>query len=241
MVFLDIVFLAIFGFAVYKGYKKGVFATLTSIAGYLVGLIGTLVLYKPLQGILGKQLHMAEKLSPWVAKSLSLPVSSQQINGLAMDKAVEIINQRQLPNVFKEIMIQYVRDFSKLPLSKGINTLGEGIAYTISDFLVNSLSFIILFSCLALILRIILPKLFKTVSPRPVTFIDKLGGAVLGSCGGILSIAVLLIVLIPLGSMGALKGNPSVLANQMQNSLVVNLFTNHLQSLLNMIFSGGGF
>ncbi len=240
---LDIVFLAVLAYAARKGYKKGVFATLSAVAGYVIALVGTLILFPLVQVFLTRQVHLTEKLSPWVAEKMALPAASFQtkIADVALDKAVEMIKQRDLPDFFKEIMLNYVRDFTQLPVTKGINNLGQGISFTIANFLVNAIGFFLLITCLALFFRIIIPKLFKTVSPKPVRLIDKLGGAALGTCGGLVSIGVLVVVLIPLASMGALKGNPSPLADQMHASLGVRLFTAHMETILSIIFSGRGF
>lgn len=235
---LDIILLAVLGHGIYKGYRKGVFATLSSVAGYIIGLIGTFILYQPLRVILEKKLRLGEKLSPWVADKLFLPASTIQvkIGDVAVDKAAELINQKDMPDVFKEIMTGYVRDFAELPAAKGIDTLGEGVAYTISSFLLNALSFMIVFAGLTLLFRIVLPKLFNTVNPKPVTFADKLGGAALGTCGGLMSVVVLIVVLIPLASLGTLQGNPGLLANQMHNSAVVEVFMSYSESFFKIIF-----
>ncbi len=233
MVLIDVVFLGILLFAAYRGYKKGLLGTLSRVAGYIISLIATLLLYHRAADFLGEQLNLREKLSPWVAEKLALPASTFQtkISSIAMDRAEEIINSLGLPKAFQQIMLDYVKDFSALP-SQGINTLGEGVTYTLSTLLISALSFFLLYTCLALIFRIILPKLFGTVSPKPLTFLDKLGGALLGAGGGVLSVAALIILLTPVASMGALKGNISPLANQMMNSVVVNIFMDYLKKIL---------
>lgn len=234
---LDIIFLLILAWAVYRGYKRGMVGTLSTLAGYVLGLIGTAIFYWPLQIFLSRQLHLADKISPWVVDSLAIPAASQKINNLAIDTAIAMINQKDVPDGIKEILIKGIQDFANLPASKGITTLGQGIGYIISDFIVSSLSFIILAVIFSVFFRIIIPKMFKAAAPKPVTSVDKLGGAVFGLAGGLLSVGVVVIVLIPLASMGALKGNASPLANQMQTSFMVNEVTMRLESLLGMIFA----
>ncbi len=233
MVLIDFLFLGVLLFAAYRGYKKGLFATLSRVAGYFIGLFGTLLLYRRMADFLGEQLNLREKLSPWVAEKLAMPASTFQtkINTLAFDKAEELIKSLGLPETFQKIMLGYIKDFTVLP-SKGIETLGDGVTYTITTFLITAISFFLLYAGLTLVFRILLPKLFGTVSPRPLTFLDKLGGAALGVCGGALSVAALIILLSPVASMGVLKGNASPLANQMMNSIVVDIFMEYLQKIL---------
>ena len=231
---LDIILIAALGFSCYKGYKRGVFKALFSIVGYVVSFVGALCLYQPLALFLGDKLPLGGQLSSWVAQKMAIPTAAAQtrISDAPLEKAVQIINNQQLPEVFEKAMMEYVQDISKLPLTKGINTLGEGISYTISNFLIGALSFFLIYIGLSLVFRKILPKLFSTVSPKPVTITDKMGGAVLGFGGGLLTVTAFVIILLPTASLGGLKGNPGFLAGQMQNSLIVNLLMPYIQDLL---------
>jgi uncharacterized membrane protein required for colicin V production len=231
---LDGLFLLILFFTAYKGYKKGFFATVSTVIGYVVAIIGTFVFYQPLAAYLGSELGLTKIVSPWVLEKLTLPAAAfqTQITEIAFDKAAAIINQQQLPEVFKKSMLEYVKDISSLPINYGINNLGDGIAFTISNFFITALSFFLLYGFLSLIFRAIIPKVFKTVSPKPIAFLDKLGGAVFGTCGGILSVAALVMILTPLASMGAMKGNSSPLANQMANSLFVNMVMSNIGTFI---------
>lgn len=238
---LDIILLLIFAWAVHRGYKRGVVGSLSTLAGYVLGLIGTAIFYWPLQIFLSRQLHLVDKLSPWVVKTLAIPTASEKISDLAIDKAITMINQKDLSEGIKQILVKYIQDFANLPAAKGITTLGQGIGYIISDFIISALSFVILAMVFSAIFRIILPKLFKSAAPKPVTALDKMGGAVLGLAGGLLAVATLVILLTPLASMGALKGNPSPLANQVQASFMVNAIIGQLETLFEMIFASKGF
>lgn len=237
---LDIVLLLIIAWAVHKGYKRGVVATLSSLARYVAGLIGTMIFYWPLQIFLSRQMHLGEKLTPWVVETLAIPASSQKISDLVIDNAVALVEQKELPAAFKEVMIKAIQDFADLPATKGITTLGQGLGYIISNFIISALSFVILALVFSAVFRIILPRLFRAASPKPVTAVDKMGGAVLGLAGGLLSVAVLVIVLTPIASMAALKGNPSPLADQMHSSFMVNEVMTRLSSLFQVIFISQG-
>lgn len=171
---LDILFLAVLAWAAWKGYRKGVIATLSSVVGYVAGFTGLLLFYQPLRSILSRDLRLGEKLTPWVAEKLALPASSFQtkIGDMAMDKAIEMINQQDLPAVFKEIMTGYVRNFEKLPANGGINTL------------------------------------------------------------------VLIMILIPLVSIGSFNGEPGLLSEQVQDSLLVNSFIAYSEDLFGTFLRG---
>jgi uncharacterized membrane protein required for colicin V production len=238
---LDIILLLLLAWAVFRGYKRGVVGTLSTLAGYVLSLIGTAVFYWPLQIFLSRQLHLVEKLSPWVVNNLGIPAASQPITSFPIDMAVEMVNQKDIPYAFKEIMVKYIQDFADLPVKKGINSLGEGIGYIVSDFMISAFSFVFLAVVLSVFFRILLPRLFNSAAPRPVTALDKAGGAAFGLAGGFLSIAALVLLLTPLASIGALKGNPSPLADQVHTSFMVNAVVARLETLFEMIFASKGF
>ncbi len=231
---LDYVLLAWLGFAALKGYRKGVFAALTSIAGYVISFLGAFYLSRPLAIFLDKQWQLSEKLSPWITRKLALPALSGQlkIEPPALDRITAVFNQQQLPEVFKKVIGEYVRDASNSMLTKGVNTLGEVIPYLVSTFLVSALSFFLLYTGLSLLCRTVLPKLFRTASPRPVAFMDKAGGAVLGILGGGLVIAALAVVLTPVASIGTLQGDHGFFTDQIRNSVIIKTFLSYLHILL---------
>lgn len=238
---LDAVLLGILGFSIYKGYKKGVIGALSSVTGYVLGLFAAILLYRPVADFLSFHFKLESKLAPWVTENLGLPATAfeTKISDLAMGQATEIISQQNIPQIFKDVMVDFVEQIFTLPLTKGIVSLGDGITYIISNYLITGIIFLGLFSCLVILFRSILPKLFKTVSPQPVTAIDKLGGAALGALGGTLTVGAFMVFLVLLGTMGAMKGNESPLANLLKNSFLVTTFMSHSESmLLKLIFSG---
>jgi len=228
---LDIIFLIILGFSTYRGFNRGIIASVSSLAGYIIGLLGAALLYQPMAIFLGDQMGLKTALSPWVAEKIALPASSfeTRINEMALDKAAELIDQQQLPAVFKDVMMEYVSTISELPVTEGIQTLGEGISYTLSTFLISALSFILLYAGLSIIFRIIVPKIFNTVNPRPVRFLDKLGGAAMGAAGGLLSVVILVAILTPVASLGAFKGNESTLAGLLSESVFASAIMTRMQ------------
>jgi len=181
-----------------------------------------------------------DKLSPTVVDALPFPAASQQIANFPVDYAVTMVNEKEIPAAFKKIMVNYIQDFANLPVSEGITTIGQGLGYIISDFIISTLSFVILAVVFSAIFRIFLPRLFNSVAPKRVTTLDKAGGAILGLASGLVSVAVLIILLTPLASLGALKGNPSPLAELVHASFMVEVVTIRLESVFEIIFASKG-
>lgn len=221
---LDIIFVIILGYCAYRGYQKGLFATISRVAGYVVALIGAMALYQPLALFLGNELRLREVLSPWIAEKMAIPAASFQtdINDVAFDKAKGIIESYQLPELFNNIMEDIISKIAEVPIASGVNTLGEGITYTVSGFILNAVSFVLIYMLLSILFRIVIPKLFTGVNPKPINFIDKISGSVLSMGGGLLTVSALVILLTPLASMGAMKGNESPLADMMAGSIAVD-------------------
>ncbi len=220
---LDIIFVVILAYGAYRGYQKGLFATVSRVAGYLAALVGAVLLYQPLALFLGNEMRFREALSPWIAETMAIPAASFQteINDVAFDKAKAILEGYRMPEVFNSLMEEIISKISEVP-SAGINSLGEGITYTVSGYILNAVSFVLIYILLSVLFRIIIPKVFTSVNPKPVTFLDKICGSVLGMGGGMLTVSAIIILLTPLASMGAMKGNDSPLANMMAGSITVD-------------------
>ncbi|WP_418791226.1 CvpA family protein [Phosphitispora sp. TUW77] len=230
---LDIIFILFLAYCAYRGYQKGLFAAVSRVASYVIAVIGAMMLYQPLALFLGNEMRFREVLSPWVADKMAIPAASFQteISDVAFDQAKNLLETYQLPEVFNNIMMDLIGKISEAPAAVGLNTLGESITYSVSGFILNALSFVLIYTMLSVLFRIIIPKLFTGVNPRPITFIDKIGGSVLNIGGGIITIGTIVILFTPLASMAAMKSNQNQLTELMSSSIAVNTIMSFLNGL----------
>lgn len=231
---LDGIFVFLITFSILRGYKKGLFGTISKVGGFLFGLVAAVFFYRKLADYLSDQWQLEAKLSPLIAEKLFLPAIAFKIkiSDFSLDKASISLQQLHLPKFLEGVVTKQFQNVASLPEAKGFTTIGEAITYTVSHFLVNVFSFMGLLLCVVLIFWLILPRLFSAVSPTPVTILDKLGGAFVGLGFGVLSTIALGTLLLPASFLGAINGNPSSLANQLHGSFMANFFMKFVYELL---------
>lgn len=234
---VDLLILAALGFAAYKGYKKGLMTALAALAGHLIGLAVAVLLSGPVARVLDGSFNLIKGTVPWLTEQLALPVSanSVKISQMPLDKAVKMINDYDLPDLFKKIMLRYVDDVAKMPVTHGINNISEAIAYLVGSFMLSSAAFLLIYGIIYHLIGKGIPRRLKKASPRPVSMLDSLAGAVLRATGTGIGIAVSLGLVMPVLSIGLFKERGSVLsafAVLIKNSKIANAF---MQGILQLI------
>lgn len=227
---VDLIILAVLGYAFYKGYKKGLAASIAGLAGHLVGLVTAYILSTPVVRVLDRSFNLVKGLIPWFNEQLALPVGARpvKISRIPFDQAEKMINDYDLPAIFKNIMLSYIDEVEQMPVTHGINTLGEAVAYLVGNFILTSIVFLLVFGITSWIIGRVIPRFLKKASPAPVNLFDHLAGAGLRTVGAAVSIAVSLGVVLPIFSVGLLKDRGSILsafAVLIQNSKIANMFT----------------
>lgn len=235
---VDIIILLALGLAVYKGYNKGLMASLAGLAAYFAGLLAAVLFSGTLARWLDSSFGLTKSITPWLAGQLAIPTSAgaTRISQVPFDKAVNMINDYDIPEVFKKIMLGYIDEVSKLPVTRGIDNLGEALTYLVASFILSALAFLLIYWITSKIIGKVIPRFLKKVSPRPVNALDHLGGAAMGAAGTTLTIAVSLAVFMPVLSIGLLKPRGSVLAALavlLQNSKLATLF---MQGMVQLIY-----
>jgi len=208
---LDILIVGGLALAIRKGYKKGVITSLFSLLGYLTGLLAAVLFSEVLAKVVDRSFNVTGKMIPWFSESSTIPagVAEASIRELPLEQAEEAFLAMPLPESLQAPFLELIQDIAELPTTHGIETLGEGIAYLLSAFIITALCFIFLYVVVSRFLGKTIPSLFKKASPGPVNTLDHLGGALLGLLGGIISVGIMVAMLIPVAAIGAVKGTQS--------------------------------
>ena len=217
----------------FQGYKKGLIAAISSIIGVLISLLGAFWLYRPTAIFLDNQFLLSERISPWISQKLALPVDSldNRLSTTLSDGLAAAVNKLEVPDFIKDLMLNHLTQNTSLPVASGLTTVSQGLVAAVTSLFLSALSFLLVYIFFKFIFQIFLPKIFSSISPRPIKALDRLAGSVLGAGAGVLSIIIVTIVLTPLASMSALKGNEGFLVNQMGGSTVVNIVMNYIGTL----------
>ncbi len=234
---VDIIILAVLSWAVIRGYKKGLAASFARLAGYFFGLVAAVFLSAPLAGWLDGTFNLAKGLTPWLHDRLALPAAANtaKISQLPFDKAAQIIKNYDLPDSFKNIMLNYIDEIAKMPVMLGINNLSEAVAHLVGSFMLTAAAFLVIYGVVSLLIGKVIPSYLLKAGPRPVKKLDHLAGAILGGAGATISVAVTIGVIMPVFSIGLFKSKGSVLsavAVLLQESKIANMF---MQTVLRLI------
>lgn len=227
---VDLIIIALLGLAFYRGYKKGLMSGIAGLAGHITGLVAAYILSTPVTRTLDDSFSLVKSLIPWLQERLALPAAAKSvaISGIPFDQAEKIISDYDLPAIFKDIMLSYMNEVAQMPVTHGINTLGDAVAYLVGNFILTSTVFLIIFGIISMIIGKGIPRLLKKAGPAPVNLFDRLAGAGLRVTGAAVSIAVTLGVAAPVFSVGLLKERGSILsafAVLIQESKIANIFT----------------
>jgi hypothetical protein len=227
---VDLIILALLGLAFYRGYNKGLMASIAGLVGHLAGLVTAYILSTPAARMLDRSFNLVKGFIPWFHEQLALPAAAKAvtISKIPFDQAEKLISDYDLPAIFKDIMLSYMDEVAQMPVTHGINTLGEAVAYLVGNFILTSIAFLLIFGITSLIIGKGIPRLLKKASPAPVTLFDRFAGAGLRMTGAAVSIAVTFGVVMPVFSIGLLKERGSILsafAVLIQNSKIANIFT----------------
>lgn len=230
---LDKILLILLVYFAYRGYRTGLFRTLNSLVGYIVGLTVAGLNYKQCAGFLDNRVHIIEKISPVVGKKLSLPAAlfGMGIEGPLLQKNI-LLDALDGSIVLKKMVALYLLNMAELS-SMGVNNVGEGIIYVVNHFIVDIASFLLLFVLTVILFKFLIPVIFSKASPRSVNFIDRLAGALLGLIKWVFVTGLILLIIVPLSFLGnILGGSGGGLSSLTNQSVIAGYFITYVQKLL---------
>lgn len=230
---LDIIMALTLLFFAYRGFKKGIFATVSAFIGYLISIIGAFLFQKKVAETLNAQFHLSQKITPLVTKWVSLPTTtlSAKITNKAVEKSTGQLNQLGLPNFINKIFTDRLEQAFSNSVSKGIHSIGQGIIYALNSFLIDTISFVVIFVALALCFRYLIPIAFRKLSPKSINMLDKLGGAFFGCCLGLIFLSVIIVILSPVSLISFLQGNHGAAGGLIKDSEILKILLKHTGSL----------
>lgn len=211
-IILDIIILLIMAISIFLGYKRGLVKVAVKLCAFLIAVIVTLVLYKPVSNIIINNTELNEKIENVIIE-----------NGT---RELEESNEEDNGNIL-ENMEAYVDN----TVAKTQNEIVEKTAKQISVRSINLLVIVGLFivTRLALILLVLISD-FITNIPIIKQFND-IGGLLYGILRGLILIYVILAIAYLIVSLTA---NNAILST-IDSSLVTKFMYNN-NILLNIIF-----
>lgn len=173
---IDIVIIAILALCIIMGYKKGLINVIFNIFAFLLAIIITLVLYKPVSDIIIKNTDIQEKIETAIIENT---------------KGEENKKEEQTENGIQKYIENTMQNAEEDAKSKAI----EVVAKKVSTKCIEIITALILFVITRIIL-IVLKFLTETLANLPIVKqCNEIGGLLYGVIKGILIIYVILTIM----------------------------------------------
>ena len=207
---LDIIIIAILALCIYVGYKRGLVNVIFRIFAFLVALIVTVILYRPITNLVINNTQIDEKIETVIIE-----------NGTQETKSTNEETN----------MSEYIQKYVKQTATNAQNEIVESSARVIAENVVGIAVMIVLF--IAVRIGLILVR-FITDSLAQLPIVkqcNKVGGAVYGVLEGLVIIYAILAVIFFIVS---LKGGTN-LVNMIDSSIIAKvMYANNI--ILKILF-----
>lgn len=214
---IDLIVIGIILLSTFLGYKKGLIGVAFKIASFLIAIIITLILFKPISNYIMNNTAFAKTIEETIVEKLSTQeIENGQINQ----------ENTNLP----EVVVNYIN----VGLQDTVNEAKENIVKIVARNLTGTIIDILVIISLFIITRLLLlfaKAIFKLISEIPIIKqFNEIGGILYGILRGILLIYVILAII---SFILPIIDKTSVL-NIINNSILTKILYNN--NLILMIF-----
>ncbi len=214
---IDLIVIGIILLSTFLGYKKGLIGVAFKIASFLIAIIITLILFKPISNYIMNNTTFAKTIEETIVEKLSTQeIENGQINQ----------ENTNLP----EVVVNYIN----VGLQDTVNEAKENIVKIVARNLAGTIIDILVIISLFIITRLLLlfaKAIFKLISEIPIIKqFNEIGGILYGILRGILLIYVILAII---SFILPMLDKTSVL-NIINNSILTKILYNN--NLILMVF-----
>ena len=216
-IMIDLIVIAILLLSIFLGYKKGLIGVTFKILSFLIAIIITLILYRPISNYILNNTKFATNIENTISEKLSTTkIEEGQIEQTSTD----------LPNV----VVNYINT----EIINTVNQTGDALIQAISKELARTIINIIVVIAIFVITRLLLlfaKAILSAVAELPIIKqFNEVGGIIYGILRGIILIYILLAILsliLPMLDKTAILSiiNQSIITKMLyNNNLILMLF-----------------
>lgn len=217
-ILLDLIVIGIILLSTFLGYKKGLIGVAFKIASFIIAVIITLILYKPVSNIIIKNTTWDDNIQTTIYESIA---------GTNIEEGQKITKEEtNLPSV----VVNYIND----GIEETIQETKENVAQIVSQNLAKSIIQIITMLAIFIIARIALifaKVLLEAIAELPlIKQFNEAGGILYGILRG----AVMIFVLLAIASFVLPMINQTTILSAIEQSFVTKFLYNH--NIILMLF-----
>lgn len=181
-IFLDIILIAIILLSTFLGYKKGLIGVAFKIVSFLIAIVITLILYKPVANLIIEYTPWDEAIETTIYEKLS---------GTKIEEGEKIEKeQTDLPG----IVVNYINDGIETTVKQAQENVSGIIAKNLTQSIIQILTMITIFVITRLLL-LFAKVILEAVAELPVVKqFNEIGGTIYGILRGFIFVLVLLAI-----------------------------------------------
>lgn len=205
-IIIDIIFICILALSIYLGYKKGLVKVIFNVFAFLIAIILTVILYRPITNVVINNTELDEKIA----------------NVIIEKGTVEVENSSENKTIDK-----YVENTKKNIQNDVVNTTAKSL----SENLVGIIIMVSLFIILRIVL-IVIAFFANSLAELPIVKqFNKVGGTIYGVLEGIIIVLAVLAIIYFISSITKDSNIVSVI-----NTSVITKYIYYNNPILNIIF-----
>lgn len=205
-IIIDIIFICILALSIYLGYKKGLVKVIFNVFAFLIAIILTVILYRPITNVVINNTELDEKIA----------------NVIIENGTVEVENSSENKTIDK-----YVENTKKNIQNDVVNTTAKSL----SENLVGIIVMVSLFIILRIVL-IVVAFFANSLAELPIVKqFNKVGGTIYGVLEGIIIVLAVLAIVYFISSITKDSNIVSVI-----NTSIITKYVYYNNPILNIIF-----
>ncbi len=215
-IIIDLILIAILALSIFFGYKKGLIGVAFKIVSFIIAIVITLILYRPVSSFIINNTELAKNIENTITDKLS---SAEIEEGKIKEENTD------LPNV----IVNYINE----GITNAVDSTKDVVVGTIAKELSKSVINLIVIIAIFIITRLLLlfaKAILEAVSELPVIKqFNEAGGIVYGILRGIILIYVILAIvslILPIIDKDIVLGiiNDTILTKILYNNNIILMF-----------------
>lgn len=210
-IFLDGMVITILLLSTFLGYKKGLIGVAFKVISFVIAIIITLLLYKPVSNLIIKNTTWDEAIENTIYTKLA---GTKVEEGEKINKS-----ETDLPG----IVVNYINEGIENTVSQAQDNVAQMVAKNLSQSVIQILTMVILFF-VTRILLLFAKVILQAVSELPIIKqCNELGGTIYGILRGM----ILLYILLAIASFLLPMLNQTIILRAIEQSILAKFLYNH--------------
>lgn len=210
-IFLDLVIIALILLSTFLGYKKGLIGVAFKIVSFIIAIIITLILYRPVANLIIEHTTWDETIENTIYEKLS---GTQIEEGEKINK-----DETDLPGV----VVNYINDGIETTVKQAQENVSQIVAKNLTQSIIQILTMLIIFAITRLLL-LFAKVILEAVAELPIVKqFNEMGGILYGILRGL----ILVFLLLAIASFILPMINQTILLEYIEHSILTKFLYNH--------------